>query len=121
MDPTPKALKALSWATAVLFAVALYLVLFYAPREAVMGDVQRVFYFHVAAGWVGALAFLITAVAGAVFLARRDRRWDNLATASVEIGVGRRRKRRAQMSTARSGSGVCRSMQRSRSGMSAAS
>lgn len=52
-----------------------------------MGDVQRVFYFHVAAGWVGALAFLGTAVAGAVYLARGDRRWDIAAQASVEIGV----------------------------------
>ncbi len=87
MDATPKALRGLTWLTTALFAVALYLVLFYAPREAVMGDVQRVFYFHVSAGWVGALAFLVTAVTGAVYLARKDRRWDNVATASVEIGV----------------------------------
>jgi heme exporter protein C len=80
-------LRILSWVTAALFAVALYLVLFYAPREAVMGEVQRVFYFHVAAGWVGMLAFLITAIAGVIYLARGDRRWDRLAVSSVEIGV----------------------------------
>jgi heme exporter protein C len=73
--------------TAALLLVALYLVFGYAPREAVMGDVQRVFYFHVAAGWVGGLAFLLTAVAGAIYLARRQRRWDLLAMASVEIGI----------------------------------
>jgi heme exporter protein C len=73
--------------TAALLLVALYLVFGYAPREAVMGDVQRVFYFHVAAGWVGGLAFLLTAVAGAIYLARRQRRWDLLAVASVEIGI----------------------------------
>ena len=65
MEPMPRALKALNWITGALFLAACYMVLFYAPREAVMGDVQRVFYFHVAAGWVGALAFLVTAVAGA--------------------------------------------------------
>jgi heme exporter protein C len=70
-----------------MFAAALYLVFLYAPREAVMGEVQRVFYFHVSAGWVGALAFLVTAVGGAVYLVRGDRRWDTLAVASVEIGV----------------------------------
>ena len=65
MEPVPKGLKALNWITGALFVVALYMVLFFAPREAVMGDVQRVFYFHVAVGWVGALAFLVTAITGA--------------------------------------------------------
>jgi heme exporter protein C len=64
MTPMPRGLKALNAVTAVLFVIALYLVLFYAPLEAVMGQVQRVFYFHVAAGWVGALAFLVAAVSG---------------------------------------------------------
>ena len=87
MEAMPKALRALSWLTGVLFVVALYMTLFYAPREVVMGDVQRVFYFHVAAGWVGALAFLVTAAAGGIYLARSDRRWDQIAVASVEIGL----------------------------------
>lgn len=87
MDPMPKTLKWLNRLTALLFVVALYLTLFYAPREAVMGDVQRVFYFHVSAGWVGGLAFLVTAIAGGVYLARRDRRWDRVALASVEVGM----------------------------------
>jgi heme exporter protein C len=52
-----------------------------------MGDVQRVFYFHVAVGWVGALAFLVTAITGGIYLARGERRWDLVALASVEIGV----------------------------------
>lgn len=87
MEPMPRALKALNVLTAALFAAALYLVFFYAPREAVMGEVQRVFYFHVAAGWVGALAFLVTAVAGVLVLLRGPSRWDVVAVASVEIGV----------------------------------
>jgi len=87
MEAMPRGLKALSWITGALFGVALYMVFFYAPREAVMGEVQRVFYFHVAAGWVGALAFLVTAVAGVLYLARGNRRWDIVAQASVEIGV----------------------------------
>jgi heme exporter protein C len=87
MEPQPKALRVLSWITGVMFVAALFLVFFYAPREAVMGEVQRVFYFHVAAGWVGALAFLVTAIGGVVYLLRGDRRWDTAAVASVEIGV----------------------------------
>jgi heme exporter protein C len=87
MEPMPKGLRIMTWLTAGLFAVALYMVFVYAPTEAVMGQVQRVFYFHVAAGWVGALAFLVTAVSGAIYLARSDRKWDRVAVSSVEIGV----------------------------------
>ena len=87
MEPMPRGLKALNTVTGVLFVVALYLVWFYAPREAVMGDVQRVFYFHVAAGWVGALAFIVAAAAGIIYLARGDHRWDRVGLASVEIGI----------------------------------
>ncbi|HLF82217.1 MAG TPA: cytochrome c biogenesis protein CcsA, partial [Anaerolineales bacterium] len=87
MEPMPRALKTLNWLTAALLMAALYMVFIYAPREAVMGDVQRVFYFHVSAGWVGAVAFLVTAISGAVFLARREAKWDRLAMASVEIGM----------------------------------
>ncbi len=87
MEAMPRGLKILDWLTGIVFAIALYLVFFFAPREAVMGDVQRVFYFHVAAGWVGALAFLVAAVAGGIYLARKDRKWDKVAFASVEIGV----------------------------------
>jgi heme exporter protein C len=63
------------------------MVWFYAPREAVMGDVQRIFYFHVSAGWVGGLAFLVTAITGGIYLASADRKWDRVAVASVEIGI----------------------------------
>ena len=87
MEPMPRTLRALNAVTAGLFVIALYLVLFYAPLEAVMGEVQRVFYFHVAAGWVGALAFVVAAVSGIVYLARGDRRWDRVGLASVEIGI----------------------------------
>jgi heme exporter protein C len=87
MERTPKALIVLSWLTGAVFVVALYIVLLWAPQEAIMGDVQRVFYFHVAAGWVGALAFLVTAIVGVIYLIRGEERWDRIAAASVEIGV----------------------------------
>ncbi|MCK5053058.1 MAG: cytochrome c biogenesis protein CcsA, partial [Anaerolineales bacterium] len=87
MERRPKALTVLNWLTSAVFVVALYIVLFWAPQEVIMGDVQRVFYFHVAAGWVGALAFLVTAIVGGIYLARGEQRWDRIAMASVEIGV----------------------------------
>jgi heme exporter protein C len=87
MESMPSKLKGLTWITIGFFLVALYLSLFYAPREATMGDVQRVFYFHISNAWVGMLAFLVAAIAGGMYLARGDQRWDRVALASIEIGI----------------------------------
>ena len=78
---------ALIGASAVAMLAALGMVFLYAPREATMGDVQRIFYFHVACAWVGFFAFFVTFVAGIGYLARGERRWDILALSSVEIGL----------------------------------
>jgi heme exporter protein C len=67
--------------------VALFLVFLVAPREAVMGDLQRVFYFHVPSAWVGYLALLVAFAASLIYLLRREQRWDNVARSSVEIGL----------------------------------
>jgi heme exporter protein C len=55
--------------------------------ERIMGAVQKVFYFHVAAGWVGMLSFLVAAVAGVIYLIRKDSRWDLVGVSAVEIGI----------------------------------
>ncbi|OQY21099.1 MAG: hypothetical protein B6I35_09175 [Anaerolineaceae bacterium 4572_32.2] len=60
--------------SAIAVLVALGMVFLYAPREATMGDVQRIFYFHVACAWVGFFAFFVTFVAGIGYLARGERR-----------------------------------------------
>ncbi len=65
----------------------LYMALWYAPTEKTMGDVQRIFYFHVASAWVGFFAFFVVFVASLIYLWRRERRWDALALAAAEIGV----------------------------------
>jgi heme exporter protein C len=74
-------------ASAVAIGTALLLVFLVAPREAVMGDVQRIFYFHVPAAWVGYLALLVSFAASLLYLARRESRWDHLAFCSAEIGL----------------------------------
>jgi len=66
---------------------ALILILFFTPEEAQMGAVQKVFYFHVAAAWAGMLSFVIAAVAGAIYLSKREFRWDWLSLASIEVGI----------------------------------
>ena len=87
MESKPVFLKVLNIVTALLFVVATGLVFFYAPEEAVMGNVQRVFYFHVSAGWVGMLGFLVAAVAGIVYLRTGRHNWDIIGLSAVEIGM----------------------------------
>jgi len=72
---------------ALMVALALLMVFLYAPRERTMGDVQRIFYFHVSAAWVGFFAFFVTMLASIAYLIRRERRWDVLALSSAEVGT----------------------------------
>jgi heme exporter protein C len=87
MNSKPRLLTILDVVTVLLLLVATYMVFFYAPQEAVMGDVQRVFYFHVASGWVGMLGFIGAAVSGIIYLIKKDRKWDIVGLAAVEIGI----------------------------------
>ena len=87
MNPQPRALTILDYITVALLLVASALVFLYAPIEAVMGQVQKVFYFHVSAGWVGMLGFLVAAIAGIVYLRTGNRQWDIVGVAAVEIGM----------------------------------
>jgi len=73
--------------SAIAMAVALFVVFLVVPREAVMGDLQRIFYFHVSCAWVGYLALFVAFVGSLLFLLRQELRWDRLALCSVEIGL----------------------------------
>jgi heme exporter protein C len=87
MGKTPMALIVLDTTTAILMLVATGLVFLYAPVEAVMGLVQKVFYFHVASAWVSMLGFIVAAVSGVAYLRTKDRKWDIAELAAVEIGM----------------------------------
>ena len=68
-------------------AIAIYMVFFYAPMEIIMGEVQRVFYFHVAAGWVGMLSFFLSMLFSIFYLYKQQKQWDLFAVSAVEIGL----------------------------------
>jgi heme exporter protein C len=87
MSPKPTLLKILDIVSVLLLAVATYLALIYAPTEAVMGQVQRVFYFHIGTAWVGLLGFVFAAVLGIIYLNTKDLKWDVMEVAAVEISV----------------------------------
>lgn len=80
-------IRILNWAAIVTVSLALLIVLFYAPTERTMGNVQRIFYFHVGSAWVGAVAFFVALVAGVSYLRRPAKKWDTVAVSSVEIGL----------------------------------
>lgn len=79
-------------ATFLLMVLSLYLVFIYAPTEVTMGDVQRIFYFHVPLAWVAFLAFFIVFLSSIFYLLKKDQnekqmKWDILASSSAEIGI----------------------------------
>ena len=87
MKLQPKVLTFLTILCAVLFLGALAMVFLYAPLEAVMNYVQKIFYFHIANAWVGMLGFMVAAVSGIVYLVKKDPKWDIIELAAVEISL----------------------------------
>ena len=77
----------LNWLAAIALLVSMIMIFFYAPVERTMGNVQRIFYFHVGAAWVGAVAFFVALLCGVLYLRRPERKWDTIGLASVEIGL----------------------------------
>lgn len=57
------------------------------PPDALQGDFVRIMYVHVPSAWIAFLAFGVTAVASAGWLATHRTRWDHIAVASAEVGV----------------------------------
>jgi heme exporter protein C len=74
-------------ATGATLLAALGMAFLYAPQEKVMGEVQRIFYFHAASAWLAMIAFLVVFVGSLLYLWKGDRRFDRWAAASAEIGV----------------------------------
>ena len=71
----------------ILFVVALYLIFICVPTEETMGIVQRIFYFHVPVAWIAFLAFFIVFLCSIMYLWKRERKWDIIASSSAEIGI----------------------------------
>jgi heme exporter protein C len=87
MDKPSRALQILNVVTVLAVFASLVLIFFVAPRELTMGEVQRIFYWHVPAAWMSMVAFAITALTGLIYLLTRRRAWDMISRSSVEIGL----------------------------------
>ena len=87
MQPKPAALKILDILSILLLLVAAYLALVFAPTERVMGDVQRVFYFHIGTAWTALLGFILAGVFSVIYLITKDLKWDRLQVAAIEVSL----------------------------------
>ena len=70
-----------------LLAFGLYQGLVVAPTEQTMGDVQRIFYYHVPSAWTCFLLFFINFVASIWYLFTRTSKADAIAVTTAEVGV----------------------------------
>jgi heme exporter protein C len=82
-----RAFPILSVLTAILLSYALYEALVGAPTEQTMGNVQRIFYYHVPSAWTAFLLFFVNLGASIFYLIKRRPAADIVALVSAEVGV----------------------------------
>lgn len=68
-------------------AAVMGLALQFTPVEIRQGPAQKIFYLHAPAAWAGLMAFVLTGLAGGLYLWLRDPRLDFFAEASAEVGL----------------------------------
>src|ERR1700686_310198 len=80
-------LRALSIAAAVVMALALSLVFFYAPLDAEQGFLQKIFYLHVPLAIVALCGFVLAAIMAIAHLRTRDARWDMRSYVAIHMSL----------------------------------
>jgi len=78
--------KWLALVTGAALVAAMYGALLWAPTEATMGDIQRIFYVHVPSAWNALLGFFGVLVGSLGYVVTKDLKWDRVALACAEIG-----------------------------------
>jgi len=87
MQAKPLTLKLLDVVSIIVLGIAAYLALVFAPTELVMGDVQRVFYFHIGTAWTALLGFILAAAFSVIYLVSKNLKWDRLQVAAIEVSL----------------------------------
>lgn len=75
------------WLSAVAVPIGVFLGLVVAPVEAFQGEPYRILYIHVPSVVASYVAFTVTFVASVLYLWKRERRFDRVASASAEVGM----------------------------------
>ena len=71
----------------LLLAASWWLIFMYAPTEAIMGAIQKIFYIHLPLSWWALLSFFLVFLCSVAYLVRPGERLDRVARACAEIGV----------------------------------
>lgn len=88
MNNKPKTIAVIyGLCTAALFAVAIAMLFVYAPVEATMGPIQKLFYVHLPSAISTFLACLLCFIASIGYLTQRKGIWDDLAAAGAGVSV----------------------------------
>ena len=82
-----RAIRIMSILAVVGMVITIGAIFLFAPVELNMGNVQRLFYFHVGSAWVGAMVFGVALVCGLLYLWRGRRVFDTVSVESVEVGL----------------------------------
>src|SRR5207244_5546844 len=86
-SPLPRIRPRLGLGAAASFVVASVMTHFWAPTDAVQGNVYRILYVHVPLAWLAYLAFVAVFLASVGWLWTKNPLFDAIAVASAEIGV----------------------------------
>ncbi len=74
-------------ATFALLVWGYHQAMFAAPTESTMGDIQRIFYYHVPSAWTAFACFVANLIASLAYLKNPRPRSDALAAATAEVGL----------------------------------
>ncbi len=78
---------AIVFVTGFMMLASLVMVFLYAPVEASMGIVQKIFYFHVPSAYTMYLSWGTCTLASIIYLIKRDEKWDMVAKSAAEIAL----------------------------------
>lgn len=87
LERVPTGLVALTAISLAASLVMLGMIFFYAPAEATMGIVQKIFYLHVPSALASYLGFFLCCFASIAYLIKRSPTADVVARAGAELGV----------------------------------
>src|SRR5579862_4398825 len=80
-------LRALSLATVVFLAAGLSLAFFYAPEDATLGYIQKIFYLHVPLAIISLCGYVFGGILAIGYLRTGDRRWDMRSYVAIHMAL----------------------------------